>query len=301
MKQKNKGQVSMEFMIIFSLIFFTLVAFIAGINKRVADLSEQQETLAMKSFSDSIKSEILLASSVSDNYIRRFNIPYRINGKLYKIDMINDDFTVSLFEQGKLVNDYYTVLPISVKGRFVENISINTTDHCITKNNYDGIRVSRNQASLDPNATVLKKGDRVDIMFSLNCIENILSAQITIKYDPSILNLESVEPATRFNKEPNWLFEDAKTIDFKEPYVDSSLGRYTLSILSKTGCATGSGNVAKFSFKVKNSAPIGDTIVRFDKEFSENDELKILDCFTNKETKESLPDSRYDAFLEIIN
>jgi uncharacterized protein (UPF0333 family) len=307
-KMKNtRAQISFEFILIFSLILFSLIGFIYLINLRITEISEQQEATLIKNLANSIKGEVILASSVNNNYLRKFDIPNKINGERYNMTIENDELTISVEETMKNRDEYFTVFPVHVKGSFIDDINENTTKHCITKNDRDGIRISRNQASIDSNSSVLKAGDRFDVYVSLYCVENIRSIQFTIKYDPAVLELKEAAPITNLEKELNPLFDEVKESRFenlilyldKEPnnYVDATIGRFTYGIVGES-CGTGSGSIAKLHFRVKDDAAIGTTEIRFDDGFGDLN-LYILDCKANALTKEAMPDSKKNAKLEI--
>ena len=304
----KKSQISVEFIIIFSLVFFALIGFIYIMNVRLSDISERQELLLMRNLANNIKNEVIIASSVNNNYLRRFDIPTTIKGKDYNMSIDNDELLIELIENNQIVKEYFTVFPVHVKGTFVEDINYETTDHCITKNDFDGIRIARNQVSLDTNHTKIGQGESFDVMASLNCVEDIKSVQFTIKYDSEKLNLLSinVEPITRYNyRDLNPLFDDVLS---ETPYAGkvSSVvglkfiepGRYTYGYIARE-CASGSGNIARLSFQVNPTADPGRTSIEFDPDFKERN-LIVLDCFTNAETREGIPDSRKNLNIEII-
>ena len=83
----KKAQISFEFIMIFTLILAAVIGFIVIINSRLSDISEQQEDLLMKNLANNIKSEVILASSVNNNYFRRFEVPVKISGRNYRIDL----------------------------------------------------------------------------------------------------------------------------------------------------------------------------------------------------------------------
>ncbi len=306
----KKTQISVEFIIIFSLVIFALIGFIYIMNIRLSDISERQEFLLMRNLANNIKNEVIIASSVNNNYLRRFDIPTTIKGKDYNMSINdNDELLIELIENNRIVREYFTVFPVPVKGTFVEDINFETADHCITKNDFDGIRIARNQVSLDTNSSRFSQGDIIEVMVSLNCVEDIKSVQFTIKYDSEKLELiiNSVEPITRYNyRDLNPLFDDVLS---ETPYAGkiSSVvglkfvepGRYTYGYIARE-CASGSGNIARLSFQVNPTADPGRTSIEFDPDFKERN-LIVLDCFTNTETREGIPDSRKSFDIEIVS
>jgi len=254
----------------------------------------------MKNLANNIKNEIILAGSVSDNYLRNFDIPFSLNGKKYQMEIDDDELVIKLYENEREIGNFLFILPTKIKGTFIEDINENTTKHCITKNNYDGIRISSNQASLDVNFSEIETDKEFDLFVSLNCVENVKSFQFTIKYDPLKLTLLRNETLIRKdNINLNPLFEDiaGKVIPFIFPHTDESIGRSSFGYIGSS-CVTGSGNVAKLVFKV-NEDVSGETEIKFDDTYY-RDNLEIFDCNTNKFTLEDLPDSKENTKIEII-
>jgi hypothetical protein len=305
----KRAQISFEFILIFTLVFASLIGFIYIINIRLTEISEQHEISLMRHLANNIKSEVILANSVNNNYIRKFHIPATIDGNDYDIDLDKDEISINLIENNRTIRSYFTVLPLPIKGAFIDDVDFENTEHCITKNNYDGIRISRNQASLDTNETHLNSGDRFEVLVSLNCVEDIRSARFTFTYDPAIFTLEEIEPITRDNnRELNPLFSDFVTeVDYSDknlgkdydflPYFDPAVARETYAFIGDD-CATGSGNVAKLQFRVNLNAPTIRTEIKFDPDFKDQD-LLIIKCKEYEFTKEGLSDSRKNVVLDI--
>jgi hypothetical protein len=306
----SRAQVSFEFVLIFTLVLIALSGFTYLINERVTEIRIEQQKLVMKNLGNNIVNEILIANSVNNNYLRRFDMPIKISGSDYSINIVNgNDIVINLIQENKIIDTDYISLPIKIKGNFMQNITDNTTDHCITKSDVDGIRISRNQASIDLNKTIVNEEGEFDVFISLNCVNNAKSIQFTIKYDAEKLEIIDTQPIVRSNVEYrnlNPLFNSySSLLDYThadEKYIDNFNGRFTYGYIGR-GCATGSGNIAKVKFKVKELVDPGDTIIEFDQEFeSEFDEenLRLLDCTTNKFTTDDLPDTKNNAKITII-
>lgn len=311
MKNKKKAQISMEFILLFSLIFASLIVFIYSINKRVIEIDKREENLILRNLVNDIEKEVILAASVKNNYLRRFNLPNRISGSTYNMTLDKDVLIIHLIENDEVKKEYVSILPRPVKGGFIEDINENTTGHCITKNDFDGIRISNNQASISSNESDLTIGETFEIVVSLNCVEDIRSVRFTLKYDPEYIhpikenNRVVVEPMSLIVKSPNPLFEEfifdtSYSGEFiaqgntKKYYEDEINGRYTHSFIGRD-CATGSGNVAKLYFRAIKS---GHTEITFDNDFF-GQELMIVDCGANEFTKEGIPDSKSGVELKI--
>ena len=302
-KFSKKAQISFEFIIIFGLVFFILIGLIYLVYYRLSELSDLQQDITMKNLADNLINEIVLASSVNNNYLRRFDLPARLSGKKYRLSLDNSEINIQLLENNNIIDEYLVVSPVDIKGGFIEDIDLNTTSHCITKSNADGVRIARNQASLDTNASGLKKGDSFEVYLSVNCVEDAKSITATISYDPAKLEIENAGPVVASDpqyKNLNPLFNGYTVIyDYTgTDGINEATGRFTYGYLG-TDCVSGSGNIAKLTFKIKNTASPGETYIKFDDTYEEN--IKLLDCNTDKFTKEALPDSKKDAYITIIN
>ena len=313
----KKSQISFEFIMIFSLILISLVILMYMVNQRLSGIDEQQEDLLMQNLANNIISEVELASSVNNNYLRRFSIPPVINGKDYTMNIEDNILYIKIYENDLQVNYMDTALPVPVKGTFIEEITFNTTEHCITKTRYDGIRIARNQAGLDTSVKKVSPGQKFSVVVSLNCVENIRSTQFTIKYDSTIFKVlknSDFRPITQQNSPgSNALFESllpSVYFDFTDkyltppstdyPYNDPDIARHTYAFIG-SNCASGSGLVANITFEVKSPLPPShpaQTVIQFDPDFLDS-ELLVLDCTTNKYTKEGLPDSKTSVKINI--
>jgi len=324
--RKTKAQVSFEFIVIFALVFAALTGFIYIINDRLFEITKEQDKLVMKNLANNVVNEVILASSMNDNYIRLFNIPVKLSGKDYKMYIEENLLVVELYEEDMKVLDHFTALPFEVKGTFIDEINQNTTEHCITKNDFDGIRISRNQASIDTEQEEYSRNTEFDAFISLNCVKDAKSIRTTIRYDPRVLNLskEETEPVTKSNPDyadKNPLFAHYNLIYDYSTYTnfiieDEDFARFTYGYLA-SDCASGSGTVIRLRFKVKENAPEGFTEIAFDDTFEQEarfqtigeertgqvsyeTNIQLLDCNTNMFTKESLPDSSKPAVIKII-
>ena len=119
----TRSQVSFEFIMIFALIFLALAGFFYIINERMSELAEKREYNIMRSLASSIINEVVIASSVSNNYMRKFDIPPRILGARYNMTIEEDEIAIRLIEGDMIKKEYYAAFPIPVKGTFIENIN----------------------------------------------------------------------------------------------------------------------------------------------------------------------------------
>jgi hypothetical protein len=296
--RQTRAQVSFEFILIFSLVFLSLSGFIYIINQRLFELSKKQEVLELKQLADSIVNEVSIANSMNNNYVRKFDIPQKILGKNYRMRIDDSELTITVLENNNTYLEYFTAFPIPVKGSFIQNINYNTTQHCISRS-YDGVRISRTQASIDPNVTKIGLNGQFEVFVSLHCVKDTKSARFTLKYDPEKLTYKSSE-AVVFDK-PQYKYKNPL---FDKMFIQYNFqsdmvypGRFSFGYLGKN-CVSGSGNFAKVIFKVNDAAAKGMTEIVFDEDILEN--INILDCYTDKNTIDALPDSKNNAKIEII-
>ena len=121
---QNKSQISFEFIMIFSLVFFALSGFIYVINDRMNEISVKQEELIMKSLADSIINEIVLASSFNNNYMRRFDVPVKLFGQDYNMSIEDNFIHIEVIENGNVRIEHFAAFPIHVKGSFIDEINL---------------------------------------------------------------------------------------------------------------------------------------------------------------------------------
>jgi len=327
MKSK-KAQVSFEFIVIFALVFFALTGFIYIINDRLFEITKQQDRLVLKNLANNIVNEVILASSMNDNYLRLFHVPVKLTGKDYKMYISEGLLVIEVYEDDMLVLDHFTAMPVKVKGTFIEEINQNTTEHCITKNDFDGIRISRNQASIDTDKEEYERDEEFDAFISLNCVKDAKSIRTTIRYEYDTLELLEAEPVTESNPDyadKNPLFAHYNLIyDYSQGAYSNFIiddpneeyGRFTYGYLASE-CTSGSGTIVRLRFKVKDDADLGFTEIAFDETFEQEERyqtlqeqreskvsyetnIQLLDCNTNEFTKESLPDSSQKAVIKIV-
>jgi hypothetical protein len=299
-KMIRRSQVSFEFIMIFTLVMFALGGFFYIINQRMSELAVQREENIMDALANSIVNEVVVASSVGNNYMRKFAIPIRILGEKYNISIEDNDLVIRLIENDRVRRDHYTAFPIPVKGSFIPEITENTTGHCVTKSNYDGVRISQNQVSLDVKEEdeFVEVGEEFHVYAALYCVENALQGGFTIHYPEDLVTIDPSKTVTIVNnityRDENPLFPDERRIlPYSErPLTDPDIGRYSFAVLS-TECVTGSGNIARMTFHADNPG-----VVRISFDDTYDNPVRIHDCKGN--AVDALPSSRKEAVVTIL-
>src|SRR3989344_125196 len=192
----SKSQISMKFIMVISLFFLFFTGFLALTHSQYSELNDERDYAMMTDLASSIRNEVLMASKVRNNYIRNFEIPYKVNGKDYNISLEKDVLTIENEEKKSVT----IALPADIKGKFIERTELGQLKHCITKNEIDGIRISRNLASIELEEDLnLKEMDNDGILdiddgkefyayVKMSCLDNI----ITIKFTLQMNNIEYI-------------------------------------------------------------------------------------------------------------
>ncbi|MBT4351837.1 hypothetical protein HOD20_04865 [archaeon] len=241
----KKSQVSMEFVTIFVFVLVIFSIFLSITTKKLGEISDERDYIFMRDLAENIKKEIILASQVQDNYFRKFELPPNINGRNYTINVTQDELGIYLPDKS-----YYATLPLDVKGSFAESLNKDTLKHCITKNAWDGIRISLNQVSIeyaqiengvdngipidDPDKwiniedlddsffddgghLILKEDQYFAVYVRINCVENIRTIRTIIDTEPSFAEMKSMEYIFREKTQENIVSEFFGTV----PLVDT--------------------------------------------------------------------------------
>ncbi len=89
----KRGQVSIEFLILIGVVFFTFLVFLGIILNNTKDLNKREELKRLDDLATKVQNELNLATSVKDGYIRQFTLPTTIDRKEYNITTSNDLIT----------------------------------------------------------------------------------------------------------------------------------------------------------------------------------------------------------------
>ena len=88
--KRNKAQFAMEFIVLISFMFIIFLGFTAVITSKILDARESGRQQNAEDIATLAKNEIDLAGSVSDGYVRNFNLPDTIEGNSYNISIIDN-------------------------------------------------------------------------------------------------------------------------------------------------------------------------------------------------------------------
>ena len=315
MRHRN-SQISMEFMLIFTLVLLLSMVFLSLLSARLSDAENKKDFALMQNLAHTIQNEILLASQVHDNYIRKFEIPYDINGKNYSMKLEKDELIINITgENGSTV---YNVLPQEIKGGFLENNKLGFLDYCITKNRNE-IRISRNQASLEYAAydqgdfgfdtadynyinalsgpLSVNRDGKFRIYLRVNCVINLQSIVFDLYYDGN--KLQNVGALKQIDQEHIPI--SSPTTDILSEWLgdghyydsqceDNSNCRH-ITIIKVGEGPLGSGIAAEFEFRAKNQ--IGKANIQIKN-------LELIDSSITPEQEGYIPPSVVDTSVEII-
>ena len=123
--KRNKAQFAIEFVVLIAFMFIIFLGFTAVITSKILDAGESGMQQTAEDIATLAKNEIDLARSVSDGYVRTFNLPATIEGNSYDISIIgNRELVVKYFDK-----EYVLFLQGNVRG------NINSGENTIRKEN----------------------------------------------------------------------------------------------------------------------------------------------------------------------
>jgi uncharacterized protein (UPF0333 family) len=91
----RKGQVSLEFVLVFSMLTIFVVAFFIAIYSNMYQGRIKNENELTDDTSNFLQQEIVLASRVESGYIRTFPLPQKIGGFDYSVSISNYSLVVN--------------------------------------------------------------------------------------------------------------------------------------------------------------------------------------------------------------
>ncbi|MBI4149645.1 hypothetical protein HY491_04305 [Candidatus Woesearchaeota archaeon] len=306
-----KSQVSMELVLIFAFILTVFIVLMGALSTQFSELNQEKDQAALDTLAQVIRNEVFLATQVSNNYIRKFELPSRVNGRQYTL-AIEDGDLLTIQNEDSLLSTI--LLPVIVKGGFIGEIEQGQTEHCITKSQFDGIRISKNQASIEPNLTDsdadgmldIAAGEKFWVYVRVNCLENVKAVQYILQFDADTLTFLSDQ--TLYQKDSLGQFVFTTENPFFISEFDGITGRAGTSpqfwdpgqgvlgfIFIAKESSSGSGNLARLQFLAKEA---GQAKIAFHPQY-EDKNLVLLDKRTGKETKKGLPPSKIGAEIMV--
>lgn len=100
MKETKTGQVAIEFVVLISLAFLTLLVYTYVTADNWQELTAEQEYALLRDTVYTVQSEILTASTVNDGYYRTFTVPELLDSRLnYTIEVSSGYLVASAGEQ----------------------------------------------------------------------------------------------------------------------------------------------------------------------------------------------------------
>lgn len=150
----KKAQAANEAAVIIGLMTMFLIIFIAVMADQLLVAIDKRAAVVAEDLSETINSEIVIASKSEEGYTRTFEIPPTIRGKDYNITLYNATATQLIPQLGLIINlsegnqhSIVKVLPENVSG-VIQKGAV----HCINKSQTNvTVRViDSNPSGLDP-------------------------------------------------------------------------------------------------------------------------------------------------------
>ena len=94
----NRGQSSIEFIILIGAFSFFFLLFLLVINTEVSDEYWRTRNFAVTEVALQIQQEIYLASQSTDGYYRQFTIPQTIKGSGYSVSLVSGGVYIHTFD-----------------------------------------------------------------------------------------------------------------------------------------------------------------------------------------------------------
>lgn len=116
MLNNTKAQFAIEFISLMAFMFLIFIAFTAVITSKIIEAKENERQGIAEDIATLVKNEIDLAKSATDGYSRTFNLPSKIEGISYTIEIIDNrelvvnyiDKEYVLFLQENIIGDVNT-------------------------------------------------------------------------------------------------------------------------------------------------------------------------------------------------
>jgi|TARA_Y100000310_G_scaffold115276_1_gene113845 uncharacterized protein YpmS len=112
MSKKTNAQFAIEFVVLIAFMFLIFLGFTAVITSKILEAKENERQKIAEDIAALVTSEIDLAKSVNNGYSRTFNLPGRIEGSDYSIQIIdNRELVVNYLDK-----EYVSFLQVNVIG-----------------------------------------------------------------------------------------------------------------------------------------------------------------------------------------
>lgn len=115
-----RSQVALEFVLLISLAFMTMMVFAIVTRNSMIDLRGEEEYAALKDVMHVVQGEIIIAISVEDGYKRQFIVPLDLDGINYTIE-ISEGYLI-----GESKNHEYLLKVSNVNGSITKGINVLT-------------------------------------------------------------------------------------------------------------------------------------------------------------------------------
>jgi len=119
----KRYQVALEFLLVISILLTLFIVFRIFILKETTDLTHEREFNVVKDMAYMIQTELNLAITLQDGYLRSFKLPDTVDGVNYSVNIIDEYLVVSSRNQ-----EYLVTIP-KVNGTISKgNVTINKTE-----------------------------------------------------------------------------------------------------------------------------------------------------------------------------
>jgi len=117
--KKTKAQFAIEFVVLMAFMFLIFLGFISVITSKIIEAKENERLGIAEDIATLANNEIELAKSASNGYSRNFNLPSKIKGNSYNIEIIDDRELVVIY----LDKEYVLFLQENIQGNINPGIN----------------------------------------------------------------------------------------------------------------------------------------------------------------------------------
>ena len=115
MPKKNNAQFSIEFIVLIAFMFLVFLGFISAVTSRIIEAKENERQQIAEDIAALARNEIDIAKSMVDGYARNFNLPTKIKGNSYTIEIIDNRELVVKY----LDKEYVEFIPEKICGQLL--------------------------------------------------------------------------------------------------------------------------------------------------------------------------------------